>query len=281
MKGGRCSRLVVGLLLGLLLASLILNYYLFRQGRHYYLQLNATRLDPLGLSYYPTDPDAQNSVNPALVRVVFFGDSRAASWPAPPGLDQFEFINQGIGAQTSEQVVLRFDYHVAPLRPQILVVQVGINDLMKTIPLFPERRAVIVARCQENVHQIVSRATELGATVILTTIFPLAEVPLERRPFWSGEVALAIEELNVYIRSLAGENVFVLDAFAILADDSGLARTAYSRDFLHLNATGYDALNDALAHVLMALQDRQARRDTRPSWRQSLHSKVAPRFNGE
>jgi lysophospholipase L1-like esterase len=247
MKLRRCSLLIAGLFSVLLLASLFLNYYLFRQGRHYYLQLNETRLDPLGLSYYHTDPDVQD---PGRVRVVFFGDSRAASWPAPPGLVQFEFINRGIGSQTSEQVVLRFEHHVAPLRPQILVVQVGINDL-KIIPLFPGRREAIVARCQENVRQIVRRATDLGATVILTTIFPLAEVPLERRLFWSDEVALAIDELNAYVHALAAENVVVLDAFAILADDKGLVRTAYSRDFLHLNAAGYDALNVVLARVLV------------------------------
>jgi lysophospholipase L1-like esterase len=250
MKLRRCSLLIAGLFLILLLASLFLNYYLFRQGRHYYLQLNETRLDPLGLSYYHTGPVAQDPANPGRMRVVFFGDSRAASWPAPPGLDQFEFINRGIGSQTSEQVVLRFDHHVAPLRPQILVVQVGINDL-KTIPLFPGRREAIVACCQENVRQIVRRATDLGATVILTTIFPLAEVPLERRLFWSDEVALAIDELNGYVHALAGENVVVLDAFAILADDKGLVQTAYSRDLLHLNATGYEALNVVLARVLV------------------------------
>lgn len=40
------------------------------------------------------------------------------------------------GAQTSAQVVWRFAEHIAPLQPDKIILQVGINDL-KTIPLFP------------------------------------------------------------------------------------------------------------------------------------------------
>jgi len=240
--------LVAVLFVSVLFASIVLNYYLFQQGKAYYVQLNETRLDPLGLGYF-TSPDQQVPGNPDRTTVVFFGDSRAASWPAPLGLEQFEFANRGIGAQTSAQVVLRFDDHVAPLQPQIIVVQVGINDL-KTIPLFPERQEAIIARCKENIRRIVTRSTELGAAVILTTIFPIGKVPLERRLFWSGEVAVAIDEVNAYVRALAGEDVMILDAFAILADDAGRTRTEYRDDFLHLNAAGYEALNGALVRVL-------------------------------
>jgi lysophospholipase L1-like esterase len=238
-------------LIALLLASIALNYYLFQRGRNYYLQLNELRLDPLGLSYYDNDWQEQD----LKTVVVFFGDSRAGQWPAPPNLDRLAFVNRGIGAQTSEQVVLRFKQHVAPLRPQIVVVQVGINDL-KTIPLFPGRQEAIVARCKENVRRIVQQSTELGATVILTTIFPTGPVPLERRPFWSGEVALAIDEVNAYIHSLAGADFVVLDAHAILADDAGRTRAEYRADFLHLNAAGYEALNQALAELLAQINSR-------------------------
>jgi lysophospholipase L1-like esterase len=45
----------------------------------------------------------------------------------------FSFVNRGINTQTSAQVLGRFDKHVVPLHPNIVIVQVGINDL-KTIP---------------------------------------------------------------------------------------------------------------------------------------------------
>ena len=65
-----------------------------------------------------------------------------------------------------------------------------------TIPLFAERKEAIVANCQANIGQIVDLATGLDATVILTTVFPVGKVPLARRPFWSKNVPLAVDEVN-------------------------------------------------------------------------------------
>jgi len=243
--------IVVGLLTILLLGSVALNYFLFDQGRWYYTQLNAARLNPLGLDYYDITANQRHRTNPDLIRVVFFGDSRAASWPSPD-LNRFEFLNRGIGSQTTKQALLRFDYHVKPLQPQVIIVQVGINDL-KTAPLFPERTESIIVNCEANIQQVVARSTDIGATVVLTTIFPTGKVPLERRPFWSDDVVLAIDEVNSFIRSLEGENVIVFDAFSILADDGRMTNPEYGQDLLHLNAAGYERLNEEIVHILTSL----------------------------
>ncbi|MFZ1568571.1 MAG: SGNH/GDSL hydrolase family protein [Thiolinea sp.] len=50
--------------------------------------------------------------------------------------------------------------------------------------------------------------------------------------------------------SLACECVQVLDAFSILQGETDLIQDEYSRDLLHLNAQGYEALNAALKSVL-------------------------------
>jgi len=241
----------------ILLGSLVGNYLVYRWGRHFYLKLNQLRLDPLELGTYPP-AGAETPPPGGPIRVVFFGDSRAWEWPAPAGLDRFEFLNRGVNSQTSAQVLARFDDHLAPLAPQVIVLQVGINDL-KTIPLFPDRRAAIVAGCRDNVAQIVARGRDLGSTVILTTIFPLARVPLARRPFWSGDVARAIDEVNAYLGSLAGERVIVLDTAPILVDERGIVRDAYSRDMLHLAPAGYEALNGELARLLAAMALEEGR----------------------
>ncbi len=248
MKPHLRLHILLGVLSILLLGSLGANYFLYRQGQEYYLQLNLLRLDPLGLNYYQDPPQAR----PDLPLVVFLGDSRATSWPAPD-LDRFAFVNRGIGAQTSVQVLGRFDDHVKPLKPNILILQAGINDL-KTIPLFPGGRQAIVARCQESIRQIVAKSIDLGATVILTTIFPEGQVPIERRPFWSGDVGVAIDEVNSYIRSLAGNKVIVLDAYSVLSDGHGSLNPEYSQDLLHLTPQGYKRLNAELVPILEKLE---------------------------
>lgn len=245
MNSQRALIIVIALLVTALAVSLSGNYLLFIQGEQYYHQLNLTRLDPLGIGAYPP----QVYEDSEKLRVVFFGDSRAYQWPAPAGLERFEFINRGIGSQTSTQVVERFDDHVLPLQPDVVLLQMGINDL-KTSPLFPELKSWIIATCKENIERTVREIQEQGGTVILTTIFPLGQLPVERRLLWSDDVDGAIGEVNEFIISLEGERVIIFDTGQVLAGENGLVRNEYSRDFLHLNERGYEALNEALANLL-------------------------------
>lgn len=247
--------LLKGLVLAAIAGSILLNFALFGQAKKYYLELNQTRLDPVGLSYFP----AQDVARTDSFRVVFFGDSRAASWifPSPPpasNSDNYEFINRGIPSQTSVQTVQRFSAHVRPLKPDVVVVQVGINDL-KTIALFPERREVIATNCRANIKRIVEDSRKLGAVVVLTTIFPVGEVPLARKPFWSDAIAVSVTELNAYIATLAenktgDDKTLLFDAFSLLVDSRGMMAQKYSLDELHLNEQGYGVLNQALMPLI-------------------------------
>jgi lysophospholipase L1-like esterase len=222
--------------------SLVVNFLLYNRATQYYTELNQTRLDPLGLSNYPQN--SEPVANPTKSRVVLFGDSRAASWISPQ-IEGYEFINRGIGSQTSIQNSDRFSAHVRPLKPNIVVIQVGVNDL-KTIALFPERKQEIIANCQANIKRIVQETKNLGAVAIVTTILPVGEVPLERKFFWSDEIAVAIKEVNTYIATLANNKTIVFDTFPILADDRGMMSRKYSLDELHLNPQGYAVLNREL-----------------------------------
>ena len=235
------------LLIAALAVSLFINRQLYGLANTYYRQLNAVRLDPVGLQAYYSE-DATTSPDEKLV--VFFGDSRAYQWPAIE-LDSHRFLNRGIGTQTSAQVLARYDVHVAPLNPQIVILQVGVNDL-KTIPLFPERRDKIVGDLQNNIAEIVAKSRQQEASVLITTIFPIGTVPLERRMVWSDAVAAAIVDVNEYIRSLESDGVSIFDTVPILAAEDGKVRAEYEHDLLHLNAAGYAALNQALAHTIIA-----------------------------
>jgi lysophospholipase L1-like esterase len=247
------KNVLLAVLAVLLLGSVALNVVFFQRGQQYYLLLNAVKLDPIGLDWYTSSnmpPDTSQR------RVVFFGDSRAYSWPTIPGLDVYQFVNRGIGNETTAQALERFNAHVAPLNPGIVIVQVGVNDL-KTIPLFPEQKASITANCKANIAAIVAKASDLGAQVIVTTIFPLGRVPLERKLFWSSDVAEAVDEVNTYLFSLAGENIVIFDTSVVLADDRGVVQKAYSQDLLHLTPEGYTALNEKLLPILQDLLERQ------------------------
>lgn len=251
MASLRAKNWTIAVLIAILLGSVALNAVLFNRGRADYLSLNQTRLDPLGLVGYTVDPAELAESDPYETTVVFYGDSRARDWTPPNAGSEFRFVNRGIGAQTSEQVLARFDAHIAPLKPDVVIVQVGINDL-KVIPLFPQQKDAIIERCKKNIETIVRLSRELGATVILTTVFPVGKVPLERRLFWSPEVQTAVANVNEFIKLQQGEGVAILDS-AVLQDENGTIRNEYSLDMLHLTDAGYEALNQSLRTILASL----------------------------
>jgi lysophospholipase L1-like esterase len=231
-------------LIGIAVIASGIAWGMYGLANRYYHQLNATRLDPLGLSVYPNAqrPDTDDKV------AVFFGDSRAYQWPTPD-IEGILFVNRGIGAQTSAQSVERFSRHVAVLEPDIVIVQVGINDL-DNLGIFPDQRDQIVANVKANIGRIITDVHNLDATVVLTTIFPTHDVSLQRRIVWSDATPVAIAEVNDYLRGLSAENVLVLDTVPILADENGTIKDSYAFDFLHINAAGYAALNQALTALL-------------------------------
>lgn len=249
MRSHQLLSLLIGTVLSLLGVSIGLNFVLFNQAKRYYLEVNQTRLDPVGLGYYST---SEKPIFKEQPRIVFFGDSRAENWQAP-NLNRYEFINRGISAQTSVQTIQRFAQHIHPLQPKVIIVQVGINDL-KAIALFPERKTEIIATCRSNIEQIVKQSKALGAIVVLTTIFPVGDVPLQRQPFWSDEISKAVKEMNQHLATLAEDRVIVLDTFSMLVDEQGMLRREYRVDELHLNSQAYSLLNQALVKQLETLK---------------------------
>lgn len=243
-------RAVIVVLLLLLVIALSAAYIAFAFARLFARNENAVRLDPFALSAFQGAPTPQST---DLKRVEFYGDSRAEAWTAPD-VSGWEFINRGIGGQTTAQVLGRFTSHITPLKPQVIVLQVGINDL-RTIPMFPDSRDSIIANSLTNIQSIVQQSTDLGADVILTTIFPVTEPSLERSLFfWSDDIARAATEANQSLRLLASDHVHILDADLILMNTNGLARPEYMADTLHLNSAGYQALNQRLVEILNKLR---------------------------
>jgi lysophospholipase L1-like esterase len=242
-----------GAFLVILAASVWLNLKLIYYAKRYYQFYNQLCLDPLGLDYY-SPPGTERFSENGKLRVLFYGDSRVVEWPAPGGLHHCEFINRGVSGQTTRQVLLRFDQHVAQFEPDVMVLQVGINDL-KTVAIFPEMHEEIVSRCRNNIRQLVERTTALGARVILTSIFPVSRiVPLERRPFWSDAISQAVREVNADLLTLESDRVSILDGYGLL-EDRGLVRPEYATDTLHLNARCYGMLNRELCQLLGRLRD--------------------------
>lgn len=187
--------------------------------------------------------------------VLFYGDSRAADWPFP-NLPGFSFINRGVPGQSSGEAWHDWPRDGASVRPDIVVLQIGINDLT-TVSFFPAEKDNLVKQCQNNIRQLVSQATAGGAIVILTTIFPASYLGLGYHEFGLSEISSLVVEVNDYLTILAGPRVILFDAYTLLSEN-GLVKGEYTLDLLHLNVAGYAALNQSLTPLLLKLAQSRA-----------------------
>jgi len=250
------SSLRFWMVLALILLILLLVVAGFSVAQYYRLfrgwtaENSLVRIDPYGLLDYTPTPEAPAAEGSTTV--VLFGDSRAAEWVAPE-IDGYSFFNRGIHSQSTAQVLGRYEAHVAALQPDIMVLQVGVNDL-KILPLVDSVAEPAIERCIANIDAIVARARAEGITVILTTIFPAGNPPLQRLPVWSDAIPAAIDRVNEHIRAQAGDGVYVLDTFTLLATGDEKLRGDLSRDFMHLSGSGYTVINAALVDLLSSIE---------------------------
>jgi lysophospholipase L1-like esterase len=235
-------------LLGCLAASVGLNVFLYRLGAHYYRDGEEVRLDPTSARVFTPLNSSLKSPEKGQRRVVFVGDSRIEQWASLPALAGCELVNRGRGGETTAQVALRLSRDVLDLKPNLVVIEVGVNDL-KSIGVMPEREQQIIDNCRDNLRGMVSQLRERQIPVLLLTIFPVGPIDLARRPIWSDATLTAVAAVNEFIRQEAGSGVTVLDCDAFFARN-GRMNPDFARDAFHLKPAGYEALNEAIQPVL-------------------------------
>lgn len=82
----------------------------------------------------------------------------------------FEFVNRGVGGDRTAELVKRIETDVLPEKPDIVILQVGINDVWRRF-LFGEE--VTVAEFTENYEKLVSGIRSTGARLILLQPYAL------------------------------------------------------------------------------------------------------------
>jgi lysophospholipase L1-like esterase len=236
-------RLAVGGLVLLLAISVAINVRMANRVRDLKLTMDTQRMDPLGLNRYARE--RQTQVQPG--QIVMYGDSRAESWPPPPGIHK-QWINRGLGGETTTGSVARYAVDVDPLKPAIVVIEVGINEL-RLVPLMPQKRIEIVSKCANNLQKLLQNAQKSGNKVVLCTIFSLGDISWKDWPYDTASATSAIEEVNAWIAKQSSPDVRVFDTNALLSE-SGKVKAEYQMDGLHLNEAGYQRLNEGLLKVL-------------------------------
>ncbi|HOP65050.1 MAG TPA: GDSL-type esterase/lipase family protein, partial [Spirochaetota bacterium] len=214
----------------------------------FYKDIKWARFNPAKLDYYSQDNIKITSAEKKKARVLFFGDSRICQWENLPDINNCETINRGIGGETTAGALLRIEKDVLELKPDITVIQLGINDLT-TIGLLPDRYGFIKQTCIKNLERIIDTLTLKKVNVVVLTVIPNSEVSLVRRLFWSDEIEEAIRDVNSRIVNMENDFVHVIKCDEIFHDKNNI-KSEYYKDTLHINQKGYGELNMILKPVL-------------------------------
>jgi len=172
--------------------------------------------------------------------VVMIGDSLTAAWPRA-GLER-HIVTRGVGGQASGQVLLRFRQDALALRPRIVHIWVGTNDIAgHTGP-------VALDQITANLLDMVERARAHGIKVIVGTVPPARDF----KGFRLGDPAPDIARLNALLRHLSSRRGLVLADYhaALLRPDGTVRKALFMEDGIHLTAAGYEALRPVLTEAL-------------------------------
>jgi lysophospholipase L1-like esterase len=188
-------------------------------------------------------------------RVVFMGDSITDSWPQARFGDFFTgkpYVGRGISGQTTPQMLVRFRQDVINLKPKVVVILAGTNDIAGNTGFISNEEI------QGNVASMSELAKANGIRVVLASILPVSAYHTAPTavPQTTARPMDRIRALNDWMKKYAAaERHVYLDYFSAMVDDKGLLREELSADDLHPNAKGYAVMGPlAEAAILQALR---------------------------
>ena len=168
-------------------------------------------------------------------RVVFMGNSITEGWVSmrPEFFENRDYINRGIGGQTTPQMLLRFRPDVVDLNPKVVLILAGTNDIAGNTG-YTSLDTII-----GTIKSMAEIANANGIEVVISSILPAIEY------LWKPGLnpAPKIISINKQLKAYAQQNNFIyLDYFTAMVDDNdGLKVPDYTAadDLVHPNVAGY------------------------------------------
>src|ERR1700675_981056 len=181
--------------------------------------------------------DADAKLKPLVAgenRVVFLGDSITDYWKLADYFPGKPYINRGIDGQTTPQMLVRFRQDVINLRPTVLVVLAGTNDIAGVTG--PARNEDIEA----NYASMAELAHAHGIRMVFASVLPLNNYTQDAKESFALRPRERILALNVWLQDYCANNsLLYLDYFSAMADEKGMLKKDLSDEGLHPNVAGY------------------------------------------
>jgi lysophospholipase L1-like esterase len=184
--------------------------------------------DWAGLIRYGSENAELGPPRKGELRVIFLGDQVTELWSAKFFAGR-SYLNRGIGGQTSAQMLVRFHQDVVSLKPKVVVIQAGVNDLL----------VATEGVTAENYMSMMDIAKANGIRVVLASVTPVCDC-------YSKQTGLRpqgkIISLNGWIKDFAATSGAVyLNYYSALAEGRNFKKELTS-DGLLPNDAGYGVM---------------------------------------
>ena len=181
--------------------------------------------------------------------IVFIGDSITELWPLnrPSHFLEQGFVCRGVGGETSGQVRGRMGSAIEETSASGVHLLCGINDIAENEG--PVSDDVI----QENFDAMLTFAKSLGLKIWVGSITPSDNIP------WNQHLRPKprIQRVNELLRrSCERYGAVYIDYYSVLVTETGGLRPDCGTDGLHLNPTGYHAMEATLLEALVGVAQR-------------------------
>jgi acetyl esterase/lipase/lysophospholipase L1-like esterase len=180
--------------------------------------------------------EGDNSAVPAPAagekRVVFMGNSITEGWKNsdPAFFAGRAYYDRGISGQTTGQMLVRFREDVINLKPSVVVILAGINDIAENNG--PSKLEDVFG----NIVSMAELARLSHIKVVLSSVMPAYSIPwrpgIDPKP--------SITALNTMLKDYCEKNkIIYLDYFTAMADERRGLPANLSKDGVHPTLAGY------------------------------------------
>ena len=172
-------------------------------------------------------------------KAVFMGNSITDNWAKfhPEFFKTNDFIGRGISGQVTSQMLCRFQSDVIALRPRIVVIMAGTNDIAQNNGYIAHEHIL------QNIQSMCELAKQNKIRPVLCSCLPAAAFK------WRPEMKPAedIKRLNEMIQEYAKANkITYIDYHSALVDEHGGLPEKYAADGVHPNMDGYAIMEQIL-----------------------------------
>jgi lysophospholipase L1-like esterase len=186
------------------------------------------------LARYHDDDAKLGAPAPGEPRVIFFGDSITDIWKLDESFPGKHYINRGIGGQTTPQMLVRFRPDVIELKPAVVVVLAGTNDVAGNTG------DETLEQIEGDYATMAELAKAHGIRLIFSSLLPINNYNPRALWFFLQRSPEKILTLNAWLKNYcADNNLTYLDYFSAMVDARGMLKAELTQDGLHPNAAGF------------------------------------------